>query len=32
MIKIVGNKAIGNLEMNLIYEDEISVEPMSFIE
>lgn len=32
MIKIVGNKAIGTLEMNLSYEDEISIEPISFIE
>lgn len=32
MIKIVGNKAIGNLEMNLSYEDEFSIEPISFIE
>lgn len=32
MIKIVGDKAIGNLEMHLSYEDEISIEPISFIE
>lgn len=30
IIKIVGKKAVGNLEINLNYEDDISVQPVSF--